>query len=231
MLYDWGMKHPMTIPQLIDELEWLYEKYSTEVRAATQPYLLNKVVESQVDFKYDPTAVLVRESLLEHVGTLPMIATTIYPYIEDPIVDLGQALVMLAVHDIGELVTHDVITFKKQPREDKEEQVQALTLLHTFYHDVYTDIETQKSQTAKFAKSIDKIAGDIMDYVTPASITIQRLKHFVGVEAEEIIPLIVEHKRPYMLWNPFMTSLHEEIIDRLAKKLEVELEARSTYVD
>lgn len=214
------MKKSAIIPELINELEWLYEKYSNEVRSATQPYLLNKANTVIKGYKYHPEAPLIRESLLEHVGALPVIAATIHPYINDSRVDLGRAMVMLAIHDIGELVTQDVNTFIKKNSESEEERQQALKLLHESYHDVYNDMETQRSQTAKFAKSIDKFAGDLMDYVTPAEITIHRLKHFVGVEADEIIPLIIKHKRPYMLWNPFMTELHIELINKLASKLK-----------
>lgn len=214
------MKSNLSASELVDQLEWLYEKYSNEVRSATQPYQLKKVTAEVKDFVYRPEASLVRESLLEHVGALPMIATTIYPYIDDPKVDIGEALVMLAVHDIGELTTHDINTFVKKSSDDADERKHALKLLHTHYHDLYMDIETQTSQTAKFAKSIDKIAGDIMDYVTPAEITVPRLKHFVGVEKDEIIPLLIKHKRPYMLWNPFMTDLHKVLIERLEERLE-----------
>lgn len=214
------MKNSKTIPDLIDELEWLYEKYSKEVRSATQPYHLEKIIADFREYEYKPETILVRESLLEHVGILPVIATTIYPYINDPKVSLGDSLIMLAIHDIGELITHDVNTFIKETSDAEDEQQEALKLLHSNYHDFYKDVETQASQTAKFAKSIDKIAGDVMDYVTPADITIERLKYFVGVEADEIIPLIIKHKRPYMLWNPFMTDLHKELIKRLETKLK-----------
>ena len=209
------MKNKKSIEELIDELEWLYKKYSLEMRAGTQPYYLNPKSLK----KYDPKSRFVRETLLEHVGVLPVIATTVFPYIKDKKVDLGKALTMLAIHDIGELEVGDEITFTKKPVDKLKEQEAALKILDPIYHDLYLDVESQKSQTAKFAKSIDKLAGDILDYVTPAEITIERFKHFVGVDADEIVPLIIKHKRPYMLWNPFLTDIHKVLIQKMRKKL------------
>jgi hypothetical protein len=214
------MNRATVISELIDEFAWLYGKYSNELRSATQPYLLERVENEVNDYKYRPMNKLVRETLLEHVGVLPVIATTIYPYIADKDVDLGEALIMLAVHDIGELITGDVNTFTKSPGNDTKEHHEALKLLHASYHDLYMDIELQASKTAKFAKSVDKLAGDIMDYVTPAEITIQRLKYFVGVDAAGIVPMIMKHKRPYMLWNPFLTEFHKVLVERIDTKLK-----------
>jgi hypothetical protein len=147
-------------------------------------------------------------------------ATAIYPFIDNDEVDLGKALTMLAVHDIGELITGDEMTFKKKRGSNTKEQEEALKLLDTTYHDLYKDIESQNSKTAKFAKSVDKLAGDMVDYVTPGQITIWRFEHFLGIKPDEIVPLMVKHKRPYMLWNPFLTELHNEIIARTKSKIE-----------
>ncbi len=215
------MKASKDYAELLDELEFLFEKYSQEMRATTQPYHLAKVREHVKGYKYHPDDTIVRENLMEHVGSLPVVATTFYPYINDEGVDLGGALTMLAIHDIGELMTGDEMTFTKKASSKDPEHEAALHLLHPVYHAIYEDVESQTSKTAKFAKAIDKITPDIFDYLTPADITAWRFKHFVGIEANEIIDLIVKHKRPYMLWNPFMTEFHKVLLDRLAKKLKV----------
>lgn len=204
---------------LLKELEFLFQKYSQELRATTQPYYLEKVQTNVTGYAYQPTDVLVRETLLEHIGSLPLVATAFYPYIKDASVDLGQALTMLAIHDIGELITGDEMTFTKKASSKKPEHDAALTLLHTSYHKLYEEVETQSSQSAKFAKAIDKITPDIYDYLTPAEVTIWRYKHFVEVEPSEIIALIEKHKRPYMLWNPFMTEFHKILLEGLQVKI------------
>lgn len=206
--------------EILEKLEFLFEKYSLERRATTQPYLLKVVQEKVKDYTYAPDDDLVRETLLEHVGSLPMVATALYPYINDPEVDLGTSLTMLAIHDIGELIVHDEITFtKKADGKDAEFQA-ALSLLDPYYHAIYADAEHKTSKSAKFAKAIDKITPDILDYLTPPDITIWRFKHFVGIEPNEIIDTILKFKRPHMLWNPFMTEFHAFLIDKLAAKLK-----------
>ncbi len=214
------MNSQTTAAELLEKLEFLFEKYSQEMRASTQPYYLAKISDGVKDYKYHPEDVLIRESLLEHIGSLPMVATAIYPLIQDEEVDLGQSLIMLAIHDIGELITGDEITFTKKKAGKKLEFDAAITLLHPSYHSLYEDVESQSSKSAKFAKSIDKITPDILDFLTPADITIRRYKHFVDIEPEEIIDLIIKHKRPYMLWNPFMTEFHTLLVNRFSDKLK-----------
>lgn len=204
---------------LLDELEFLFEKYSEELRATTQPYYLRKIEKHVTGYEYRPEDALIRESLMEHVGSLPVVAVAFYPYINDINVDLGQSLIMLAIHDIGELITGDEMTFTKKVSAKDPERNAALSLLHGSYHDIYNDVETQTSMSAKFAKAIDKITPDIIDYLTPADITLRRYKHFVGTEPGAIASLIEEKKRPYMLWNPFMTEFHVLLLERLAAKL------------
>lgn len=92
-------------------------------------------------------------------------------------------------------------------------------MLHPSLHALYTDAETKASKSAKFAKAIDKITPDIFDYLTPPDITIPRYKHFVGVDADQIIDTIIKFKRPYVEWNPFMLEFHTYLLERLSEKL------------
>ncbi|OGN28190.1 MAG: hypothetical protein A3A33_02435 [Candidatus Yanofskybacteria bacterium RIFCSPLOWO2_01_FULL_49_25] len=206
--------------EILNKIAFLFEHYSLERRATTQPYLLSVARQKIKDYRYEPTDNLVRETLMEHVGSLPVVATALFPYINDPNVNLGDALVRLAIHDIGELVTGDEITFTKEDKIKGSEYEAALKLLDPMYHDAYEDIETKTSPSAKFAKSIDKITPDILDYLTPVDITIARFKHFVGIEKNQIVETIVKHKRPYMLWNPFMTEFHIYLVDNLQARLK-----------
>jgi len=204
---------------LLGELEYLFERYSGELRATTQPYALRRVRVALPGYVYHPEDVLVRETLMEHVGSTPVVATAFYPHINDAAVDLGAALTMLAIHDIGELVYGDTMTFIKKDSAKDAEHTAALSLLHKTYHGLYNDVESQAGPSAKFAKAIDKITPDIVDYLTPADITIARYRHFVGVGPEGIVPLIEQKKRPYMRWNPFMTAFHTLLLEKLAAKL------------
>lgn len=207
---------------ILDKVEFLFERYSMTRRASTQPYMLKVAQEQIPDYSYGPDNELVRETLIEHVGSLPMLAIELFPNISDPEVDLARALEMLAIHDIGELVTGDEMTFTKKPDGAALEHQAALKLLDPMYHDLYNEVEGKTTKSAKFAKSIDKINPDIIDYLMPPDITIWRYRHFMGTNADQIIDLIVKHKRPYMLWNPFMTGFHIFLMDRLADKLKTE---------
>ncbi len=206
--------------EVLDQIIYLYKGYSEEHRKSTQPYYLEKVKSLVKDYQYDVNDLLVREPLLEHSGSLPVVATAIYPHIHDTEVDLGRSLVMLAIHDIGELRVGDEIEFTKD-NSGLEKEVQAgLELLDESYHEIYLDVENKVSKSAKFAKAVDKITPDILDLMTPAEVTVLRYKVLVGKEPQEIVPTIKEFKHPYMTWNSFMTELHLELLERLGKKLQ-----------
>ena len=172
------------VEEVLNKIEFLFKGYSTERRATTQPYLLDVAKEKIKGYEYDPSDSLIRETLMEHVGSTPVVATALFPYIQDPEVDLGQALVMLAIHDIGELVTHDKMVFTKKEEEKEGEREAAIKLLDPYYHSIYRDSETKTSKSAKFAKAIDKITPDILDYLTPVDITVPRYQYFVGIGEE-----------------------------------------------
>ncbi len=205
--------------KVLDDIIFLYKGYSNEHRASTQPFHLQKVRKLVKDYKYNTRDLLVREPLIEHVGSLSIVATTIYPYIANPDVDLGRALIMLAIHDIGELATGDEMTFTKKQQQGKSERGHALKLLPKSFHAIYLEVEERTSDTARFAKAIDKMTPDIVDLMTPPDITIERMKVFAGKEPHEIVSTIKEFKHPYMLWNPFMKDLHLELLEQLNKKL------------
>jgi len=206
------------LKQILEEIEFLYSQSSIEKRATTQPFVLEKIKEKFPDYGYKPEDMIIRESLIEHSGSLPIVATTLFPYLDDPDVDLGKSLTMLAIHDIGELVVGDEIVFSKTISKD-EEMTAAKRLLNPIYYELYDDVESQNSKSAKFAKAIDKITPDILDYLTPPEITVERYKHFTGTDRDGIVNLIRKFKRPYMLWNPFMTEFHDYLMEQLERKI------------
>lgn len=205
--------------EALDKVIFLYEKYSKEHRASIQPFHFEKVKSNVKDYEFKFDDVLVREPLIEHSGSLPIIATALYPYIDDSNVDLGRALIMLAIHDIGELVTGDEMSFIKNKNNAEKEKEEALKLLPESFHEIYLEMENRKSDAARFAKAIDKIAPDIVDLITPAEITVERYKKSANKSPEELVPMIKEFKHPYMIWNEFMKNFHLEILKRLDEKL------------
>ncbi len=208
-----------TVSSTLDEILHLYRGYSQVHRANTQPFRL-QVLKAQVKrYAYNPEDLIIREPLIEHLGSLPVIATTVYPHIADDSVDLGRALVMLAIHDIGELVTGDEIVFTKSTDTPEKEKREALSLLPESYHEIYREMAEGSTHTALFARSIDKIAPDIVDLMTPAEVTAQRYKKFVGIDPDHIVSTIKRFKHPHMLWNVFMTELHLEVLVRIDTKL------------
>ncbi len=216
--------------KLLVELEFLLEKYSTVLRAIPQPFYLQKIKAYVPDYKYDPDEILARETHMDHVGSLPVVATTFYPYINDDSVDLGQSLIMLAIHDIDELITGDEMTFIKKPGSKVAERDAAFELLDRYYYDLYDDIDKQTTSSGKFAKALDKITPDIYDYLLPAENTIMRYKHFVGLEKpDEIVELFREKKGPFMAWNLFMAEFHDLLLERLAAKLKVQMKSEKKH--
>ncbi len=206
----------MTYQALLDTILELIHWYSTVRRKNTQP--VNRELYQAVWKEYDPDALLVRESLIEHVWSLPIIATAIFPYIDDDAVDLGDTLTMLAIHDIWELEVWDEIWFTKQ--ENKEEASAALWFLHPMYHSFYMDVERQKTSTWKFAKSIDKIAPEFLDILCDPQITIARYQQHMNISSDEIVPLKLSHKRKYMERNPYMLWFFEYVCKHCAQQLQ-----------
>jgi hypothetical protein len=205
----------MSVVEVLDKIISLYQGYSEEYRASTQPFHLNRTVNSVKDYKYDVNDLLVREPLIEHTGSLPIVATTIFPHIDTDKVDIGRALVMLAIHDIGELGVGDEMTFTKSGENADGEKEHALKLLDVSYHELYLEMEERTSDTARFAKAVDKMTPDIVDLMTPPEVIIERYAVFTGKGVTDIVPLIKEFKHPYMLWNGFMIDLHLEILRRI----------------
>jgi hypothetical protein len=62
------MSNQTSIKDVFEKVEFLFERYSNERRATTQPFLLNVVRERVPDNKNQPDDELIREVLMEHVG-------------------------------------------------------------------------------------------------------------------------------------------------------------------
>jgi len=110
--------------EIFSELEWLLKNYSNELRNNVQPFRYETVKQINPNYKFNPEDRLVRENLIEHVGSLSVLAVFFHAHITEP-VNLGRVLEMLAVHDIGETVIGDESTFTKNSKKVEAEKVAA----------------------------------------------------------------------------------------------------------
>jgi hypothetical protein len=206
--------------EVVDHLLMLLSKYPRELRSSTQPSRMYDRRAVDPNYQYRPDDPLIRENLLEHVGALPVVATALFPYVQDPQVNLGKALTMLAIHDIGELLVGDVNTYIRRPEMAIDEEKAALGLLHQTYHQMYRDMESHAQiSTARFAQAVDKLTPDVFELLIPVEYSVARLKHFAGLEPTQILPAVIKRTRPHVLWNPFLMALHVEVCERLAVRM------------
>ncbi len=198
---------------LLDGLLKQLKNYSTVHRKSIQPFTKGKI--SQRFPEYDPQYddEVIRESLMEHVGCLPIIATYLHPYM-DREVNLGRALIMIAIHDIGELVVGDELTFTKSEEQSTEEHDAAMDLLHADHKALYWEMDELRTNDALFVKSVDKMAPDIYDYICGEQYSIGRMVIQTGWTHENAIDNVRERKRPYMEWSSFLTGFHDELFNR-----------------
>ena len=107
------MENRVDYKNILDGLVTQISKYNAVLRNNTQPFILKRLQTKFPTSVFDFNDEMIRESLLEHVGCLPIIACFLHPYL-DKKVDLGRVLIMLTVHDIGEIETGDEMTFTKK---------------------------------------------------------------------------------------------------------------------
>jgi 5'-deoxynucleotidase YfbR-like HD superfamily hydrolase len=199
--------------ELLDGLLEQLTRYSAIHRKSIQPFTRRKVLRHFPEYISQFDDEVVRESLLEHVGCLPVVATYLYPYL-DRQVDLGRALIMLAIHDIGELVVGDELTFLKSAEQGPGELEAAMGMLHDYFKPLYRELDELTSNEALFVKSVDKLAPDLFDYLCGEEYSIERMVLQAGWKKEEAIMNIRAKKRPYMEWSPFLTRFHDELFGR-----------------
>jgi hypothetical protein len=198
----------MDTEQTLNGLIELHKNYSTVHRRtiALDKYGSNKL-------EVEPTNEVVRESLLEHIGSLPVVATYLYPLLEQKNkVDLGKVLTMLAVHDIGETVVGDSHPHQKTESSIETERLEALKLLSKEYHSVFEESENGETLEAKFAKSVDVFATFLVDLMLPPEYVAKRLAAY-NFSSE----LFVEKRYEVFAWDNSLKVLFAEVIKRYQK--------------
>ncbi|NTU99341.1 HD domain-containing protein [Candidatus Falkowbacteria bacterium] len=192
--------------QLIQELIDLQNAYAKTYRAMVTGERLNHGLKN--DEEIDVVSERLREPLLEHVGHLPMIASFLYPYIENKgKVDLGRTLIMLSIHDIGETVVGDMLSFKKTAEHASNERLAALDILPEELVPYYEEHEAGESFDAKFAKAIDTIAPFLHELSMPNLTRTRFAVH--GFDSEKI----EKKKRPLFLWDSVLLGIFERSLD------------------
>lgn len=202
----------------MEERECLYKlidlisRYSSVYRG---PYLPSRVSQTIAE----PGSKILRESLADHVGILPIVATFIYPYLKVNL-DIGKVLTMLAIHDVGETIVGDVLTVKRQKTQNEiaSEHQAALSQLNQFYHYIYNEFEENKSLEAKFAHSVDKISPNLYEIIIDKKLAQERHSHF-GFN----IVKAVEKDANKMEWNPFLISFYNLLIEKIKDSFEVKI--------
>lgn len=171
--------------ELVQEFIALQRGYASTPRAMVTRERYRNVFQSGLIKDLDLDSEALREPLIEHVGSIPILASFLYPYIEHAQeIDLGRTLIMVSVHDIGETKLGDVLTYKKTNKEEDEEMAMAQTLLHSHFYPYLEEMEKRETFDAKFAKAVDALAPIIHELDLP-EVTVQRFKHW-GFNVEDI---------------------------------------------
>jgi 5'-deoxynucleotidase YfbR-like HD superfamily hydrolase len=147
----------------------------------------------------------------EHIGLLPLTATFLHPYLVNT-VDLGKALIMLSIHDIGEIKVGDVLTVRDTKTEEHKhaERSAALSLLNPAHHALFTEFEAGVSNEAKFASAIDKITPNIYELIVDTDVARARHAHF-GFDIHKA----VAKDAPLLSWDGFLENFYREVIRKI----------------
>lgn len=202
----------MKIIELIQGLSDLQDSYSLEKRNLITIDKYQDLLQAGLVSVNDYNNTILQETLIEHVGHLPILATYLHPYIEHSAeVDLGKVLLMLAIHDIGETVVGDVYTYHKTAEEDEKERVEALKLIHPQQIDIYNEYEERKTLESLFAKSIDALAPFI-HAISLSKLTLDHASlHQVDVD------LVEKNKLKYFQWDSVMKEIFEICVEHYRK--------------
>lgn len=150
-----------------------------------------------------------KETLLEHVGHLPILATYLHEHIEyTDKVDLGRALIMLSIHDIGETKLGDVFAYTKTETEEIDEIEAAKALLSPALILYLEEYEAGESLDAKYAKSIDILAPllhatDLIGYIHT------RFLEYGGTNEK-----IIQKKRPSVEWDSVLLEVFDLCLEQ-----------------
>lgn len=197
------------IKEIIQEFLKLQNAYSFTKRALVTADRYVQIAQAgMVDIKDYDNEVL-REPLVEHVGHLPILASYLHPHIEhSDKVDLGRALIMLSIHDIGETVTGEIFAYHKTNNDSETEYQAALKVLHPNFHIYLDEYEAGETLDAKYAKAIDALAPNIHEVDMP-NVTMERFAR-LGASVDHVI----KKKRQYCEWDGVLLEVFDLLMSQ-----------------
>lgn len=204
-------KKTESIPKIVKQLIKLQADYCNVHRAIVTKERYSTLVEPGILKKFTFDHVAIREPLIEHVGHLPIIAAYFHPRIKNK-VDLGKSLIMLAVHDVGETVTGDIVAYKKTAKDSEVEYIEAKKRLPKELMKYFDEFEEQETNEAKFAKSVDAIAPILHEFSIP-KICVARMS-FLGFNLDDV----KTKKEKYFIWDPVLLKTFDYLIRELKKE-------------
>lgn len=199
----------MTTKELVQDFLKLQNAYSFTKRALVTADRYSQIALKGLVDKKDYGNEILRESLMEHIGHLPVLAAYFHPHIEHSHeVNLGRAMVMLSVHDIGETVTGEIFAYHKTEQNNINEYDAAIGLLHPSLHPYIEEYEANETMDAKYAKSMDVLAPNIHEVNMP-KITMERFA-LLNASAQNVI----DKKRKYMKWDSVMLEVFDLLMSQ-----------------
>ena len=204
----------MTSEQLLNEIVKAQADYAKIFRKTISLTRRRLAIQNHNFSPDDFDNEVIRESDLEHIGHLPLVATMIHPHLENrDKVDLGKTLLYLALHEAPERIVGDVM------HEDKTDDYNnaELEAAHKIYSDsyehyfkLYEDFHFIKNIDAQFAYSVDRIAPMIY-YEAQDVDTRSIIWDAYDLNTDKIRKSV----RRYMEWDKTLYDLCEHILDTI----------------
>lgn len=210
-------KTQVEIEKLAAEILKIQKEYATIFRHIVSPTRYRLALERQLIQPADVADELIRESDLEHIGHLPIVATIIHPHLEHAAeVDLAKTLLYLAIHDAPERITGDRLSYDKGQAEDDEELAAAEQIFvgpYANYLTLYQDFHFTRTIEAKFAVSIDKIASFFYHVYQQPELR-RRLWQHHNITIQKVLKKYAD----LMVWDATMQALFNHVLTTIEKQ-------------
>lgn len=157
-----------------------------------------------------------RESVAEHSWRVVLMAYFLKD--EFPEVDINKVMLMCAIHDLGEIFTGDIPTFKKT-KEDEEKEEQLLNdwvaSLPSPYceelKELYKEMNERKTTEAKLYKAIDSLEA-----------IIQHNESDISTWEPHEYDLNLTYAFDRVTFSPYMQALRQAIYEETEQKIKDE---------